>query len=236
MSKGIFIVGTDTEVGKTVVAAGLALVLKAKGMDVGLMKPVATGCLRKDGKLVSEDTAFLAGTIGEKDFDLINPVCFREALAPSVAASLENQEIDIFNLLKVYEKLKAKHSFLIVEGIGGLFVPITNKYCIRDLIVDLGLPTIVVGRIGLGTINHTLMTIELLRQAGISIKGFILNGLRKENESKADQTNPKVVEDLSKEKLLGTLPWIKGLDISRSEYGNLKQVFEESINLETIIP
>ncbi|HXV28180.1 MAG TPA: dethiobiotin synthase, partial [bacterium] len=152
MKPGIFITGTDTGVGKTVVAAGLALALKERGMKVGVMKPVATGCLGANGSLVSEDAVYLWEAAENEYPALTNPLRLRNPLAPHVAATLEKKEIDIKKIHDAYRELQKHYDFLIVEGIGGLFVPITKDYYVSHLIREMRLPLVIVARSGLGSI------------------------------------------------------------------------------------
>ena len=118
---GIFITGTDTEIGKTVVAGGLAAALKAAGVNVGVMKPIASGGIERKGHLVSEDAIFLKGAAQVDDaLDLINPICLRPPLAPSVAAAIEGVSIDLRQIDEAFAELCQRHEFIVVEGVGGL--------------------------------------------------------------------------------------------------------------------
>src|SRR3990167_2155347 len=149
MNKGIFITGMDTGVGKTVVTAGLVLSLKHKGLDVGIMKPIQSG-----GR---GDTEFLIKVSGVNDeIELINPYYLKKPLAPLTASEIEGVKIDITAIKNAFEELSRRHDIVIVEGIGGLLVPLTEDYFVSDLILELDIPVIVVSRVGLGTINHTL--------------------------------------------------------------------------------
>src|SRR3972149_2117218 len=161
MNKGVFITGTDTGIGKTVVSAGLALSLRHKGLDVGIMKPFQSG-----GR---EDTNFLIKASGVKDkFELINPCYFKKPLAPLTASEIEGVQIDIAAIKNAFDELCKRHEIVIVEGIGGLLVPLTEDYFVSDLILELDIPVVVVSRVSLGTINHTLLTIRQTEEAGIN--------------------------------------------------------------------
>lgn len=233
--KGIFITGTDTGVGKTVVAAGLAAALKAKGIDVGVMKPIQSGCRRHRGKLIPSDSLFLIKAAGIKDcLDLITPYRLFHPLAPSVASEIEKVEIDIKRILDAYKRLLELHDIVIVEGIGGLLVPIKKDYFIADLIRDLSIPIIIVARAGLGTINHTLLTVKYASFRGIEIIGIILNNVVGKRAGLAEKTNPEVVEELSGLPLLGIIPFIKELNVEKGTLGNLAEVFSTSLDLSFI--
>jgi len=155
MKPGIFITGTDTDVGKTVVAAGLALVLKERGIKVGVMKPVATGCGGPKGRLISPDAVFLFEAAENEFAPLTNPARFRTSSSPNIASIAEHKDIVIAQIKEAYEELQKHYDFIIVEGIGGLLVPLTPEdYYVANLIKDFDLPALVVARAGLGTINH----------------------------------------------------------------------------------
>ncbi|MBI2266456.1 MAG: dethiobiotin synthase [Armatimonadetes bacterium] len=176
MTKGYFITGTDTGVGKTLVAGGLAALYKNKGLNVGVMKPVATGCKRINNTLVSDDAVFLklAAEVDD-EYELINPVSLEQPLAPTVAARLSNTKIDSDKINTAFDTLCERHEYMIVEGIGGLLVPINEYYFVVDMAEEMELPVIVVCRPTLGTINHTLLTVSYARQHGLDVKGIIIN-------------------------------------------------------------
>lgn len=175
-SKGFFITGTDTGVGKTFVTAGIAAVLRGKGINVGVMKPVETGCIEKDGKLVPQDAVFLRKSAGVNDeIDLINPYRFKAPLVPSIASRLENKTIELNNIKECHDKLAAQHKVMLVEGVGGLLVPLNETETVADLIKLFQLPLIVIAESRLGAINHTLLTVKHAQSIGIEVKGIILN-------------------------------------------------------------
>ncbi len=234
MNAGIFITGTDTDVGKTVVSAGLSLVLRDRGMKVGVMKPVATGCYGNDGRLVSQDAAFLMEAAQNEYPPLSSPSRFRNALSPNVAAMLEKKEVDVPGILKRYRSLQKKYDFLIVEGIGGLMVPLKKDYYVANLIRDMGLPIVIVSYAGLGAINHTLLTVDAATIRGLTVRGIIFNRVSVTNYSLAELTNPKVIHDLSGVPILGSLPNIDGLNMDNCQFGNLKEIFQERIQVEKI--
>lgn len=231
---GIFIIGTDTGVGKTVVAAGLALVLKERGMRVGVMKPVATGCFGEGKRLISGDAVYLLEAAENERPYLTNPLRFRNSLAPSVASVIEKKEVPIEKILKAYRELQRHYDFIIVEGIGGLLVPLTKDYFVANLIHEFGLPLMVVARGGLGTINHTLLTIDAAIIRGFEIRGIIFNRMPRVNFSIAEITNPKVIHDITGIPVLGTLPELDDVDVETCRFGDLKEVFRERIDLDQL--
>jgi dethiobiotin synthetase len=188
--RGYFVTATDTAVGKTVVTAGLATALRARGRDVAVFKPVQSGALADDP---SGDAALLSA-------DCI--YAFSAPLAPLVAARAEGRTIALEPIVKRAEELGREHELLLVEGAGGLLVPLAEDLDLADLAVALGLPLVVVARAGLGTVNHTLLTIEAARVRGLELAGVILNG--KSDESTAD--NAALIEAGSGVRVLAQVP------------------------------
>ena len=235
MKAGIFITGTDTDVGKTVVASGLAMVLKDRGLKVGVMKPVATGCYGNDGRLVSHDAAFLMEAAQNEYPPLSCPSRFRNPLSPNVAAMLEKREVDVAGILESYRELQKLYDFIIVEGVGGLMVPLKKDYYVANLIRDMQLPMIIVSYAGLGAINHTLLTIDAAVIRGLELRGIIFNRVSVTNYSLAELTNPKVIHDLSGVPILGSLPEVEGLNMDSFQFGRLKEVFQERIQTDKIL-
>ena len=217
--QGVFITGTDTGVGKTVVACGLAAWCRAQGLDVGVMKPVATGgrWVRQAGgakRLVSDDAVRLARAAGtDDDWALINPVCFEEPLAPWTAARRLHTSIRLQRVYEAYRILAARHDVLIVEGVGGLLVPLTARTTVADVAKRMGLPLLVVARPGLGTLNHTLLTLQCLRQLKLPCAGVVVNhgmpAARQPMARLAERTNSKILTLLAP--LAGIAPFRPGL-------------------------
>jgi dethiobiotin synthetase len=236
MKPGIFITGTDTGVGKTVVAAGLALILRDRGLKVGVMKPIATGCTGPEGSLVSHDAVFLWEAAENEFPTLTNPSRFRNALAPHVAATLEKKEVDLKKVHNAYRELQKHYDFLIVEGIGGLLVPIAKDYFVSNLIREFHLPIVIVSRAGLGAINHTLLTVDAALIRGFQVRGIIFNRVSTFNYSMAEMTNPKVIHELTGIPILGSLPDVEDLDVETCRFGRLKEVFQERVRIDGILP
>lgn len=224
--KNVFITGTDTGVGKTLVAAALAAVLRKKGTDVGVMKPVATGGW--------DDARLLASAAEVKDnLFLVNPYCLGTPVAPAVAAEIEGIKIDIRKIKSAYETLSNRHDVLVVEGVGGLLVPIYKSYMVTDLINDLKLPVIIIARPGLGTINHTLLTIRQARASRIEVIGVIINNYNEENSGIAEKTAPDVIERIGKVPVLGIVRHIEGAETEEGFKALVKEV-EERVRFDLI--
>jgi dethiobiotin synthetase len=235
MKAGIFITGTDTEVGKTIVSAGLALCLRDRGIKVGVMKPVATGCYGAEERLISHDAAFLMEAAEDQFPPLHSPARFRNPLSPNVAAMLEKKEVNVDRILKSFRDLGKHYDYMIVEGIGGIMVPLKKDYYVANLIRDMKLPVIVVSHAGLGAINHALLTVDAAMIRGLEIKGIIFNRVAVSNYSLAELTNPKVIHDLSGVPILGSLPDIDDLQVESCSFGRLKDVFRERIQVDRIL-
>jgi dethiobiotin synthetase len=211
-NKGIFIAGTDTGVGKTFVAGGLAAALKKKGVDVGIFKPFESGTASGHS-----DYKYLKEMSGSQDpDDWICPYRFEEALAPAVAAERAKIEIDWCRVTDYFESIATKHDFVIVEGAGGLLVPLAPQKTNIDLIRECGFPVLLVARLGLGTINHTLLSLEYLRSQRIPCVGVILNQTTR-NAGIAEETNPDVLKKLSPLPILGVLPFMDKVNIDLFE-------------------
>jgi dethiobiotin synthetase len=204
-NRAFFVTGTDTGVGKTVVTALLASCMARRGVNVGVLKPVATGCEERDGALRSPDALFFKEILDP--IELINPVCFREPLAPSVAAKIEGKEVDLTVLDEAHESLLKRHDAILIEGIGGLLVPLKGKFSVADLALRWGVPILIVARPGLGTINHTALTISCARSKGLRIAGFVMNAIHPLQGDLAEETNPACIEDLCDVPYWGTIPY-----------------------------
>ncbi len=209
LAKSFFITGTDTGVGKTIVAGAIAAALKAKGMKVGVMKPAETGCRERRGELFSKDAAFLKKVSGSKmPIDLICPYRFPEPLAPAIAAVRAGVKIDLKLIRKNFEIIEAQSDVVLVEGAGGLMVPLTGKKLYLDLVAELGIPLIIVARAGLGTVNHTLLTVSAAKARKIEISAIILNQGRKNKPDAASATNPETIMRLCGIRRVYAMPFL----------------------------
>lgn len=175
---GLFITGTDTGVGKTFAAGILAAALRRRGVNVGVMKPVETGCPVVDGGLQPLDALALQRLAAvADDLALINPYRFVAPLSPWQAAQQVGRSIKRSRILSAWRTLQARHAFMLVEGAGGLLVPLRPGTCMADLALSLGLPLLVVARTTLGTINHTLLTVQAAEARGLRVAAVLLNHL-----------------------------------------------------------
>lgn len=196
MDKAFFVTATDTEAGKTFIAAGLARLAKAKGLSVGISKPISCGG-PEDAKFYKEKLDL------SESVDEINPVKFRQPLSPFAALKNEKVKIDLKKIKRSVESLRKNKDLVFVEGLGGALAPIFKDYYIADLIKSLEIPCIIISRAGLGTINHTMLTVEALRSRGLKIAGIIMNGFA--NSEISEGSNAEIIEELSKIKVIGRI-------------------------------
>ncbi len=172
--KGLFVTGTDTGVGKTLVSAALARRLTQMGHRVGVMKPVETGV--EAGLSDHSDAARLMAAAGVNDsLDLVSPYRFSAPVAPYAAAAAQGRVIELSEIVRQYDELAARYSCVVVEGAGGLLVPTGHDWDMGDLISRLDLPVLLVGRVGLGGINHALLTLESLERRQLRVLALLLN-------------------------------------------------------------
>ena len=226
--KSYFITGTDTDVGKTWITAGIASALKKMGIDIGIMKPFAAGTDQKVG-FKSEDTEILAKAAQIDDSEqLINPQFFPIPASPYTASESLGVKVDVDLVLQNFKKLLKIHEMMLVEGMGGILTPILKDYFVTNLIKDMGLDVIVVTRSRIGTINHTLLTCKMctiygLRVHGIIINNFDVNGYSI-NELKRD------LEKLTGIPVLGVMPNIKNFNLE-----TLRDSIEKEIDLQSLL-
>ncbi|MEI6125119.1 MAG: dethiobiotin synthase [Pseudomonadota bacterium] len=207
--KGYFITGTDTGVGKTMIAGALARALARSGRRVGVMKPFETGCTSRGDSLIPEDAVFLKEMSGcNEDIHRICPYRLRHPLAPLVAAAIEKVSIDIDRIKGIYLEMKKKYDVMLIEGAGGVMVPVAENLVTLDVIAMLNLPLLIVSRLSLGTINHTLLTVQQAQSRGIDVSGIILNQVSPV-KGLAEETNPEVLRKFSGVPLLGQMPFIE---------------------------
>jgi dethiobiotin synthetase len=207
---GLFITGTDTNVGKTYVAARIAAALTEKGLRVGVYKPVASGCPTIRGELVSEDAVSLWNGAGRPgDIAHVCPQRFAAALAPHLAARAAGKEVSADLLRSGLEYWRARSDVLIVEGAGGLLSPLTDDEYVADLAAELGFPLVVVTDNSLGTINRTLSTLVVAATCGdgLDVAGVIVNEPREAGADTSTATNLAELQARCMPTVLGLVPW-----------------------------
>jgi dethiobiotin synthetase len=172
--RGLLVTGSDTGVGKTVTAAAVARQWRREGRPFRVCKPAATGAVWRDGRLLSEDALALAAAAGEDDVAAVAPFVYEAAAAPPVAARLAGQELTLGALAAAVRRRQPPGGAVLVEGVGGLLCPLTAGHTVADLAGELGLPLVVVVRRSLGTLNHSLLTLEAAARRGLRVVGVVV--------------------------------------------------------------
>lgn len=223
MNQGIFITGTDTGVGKTVVTAGILRWLRGQGVDAVPMKPVQTGAVRQGGRLVAPDLVFSLAVAGIKpsagEAELMLPYAYEPACSPHLAGRLANRYAEIPEIVSCADKLLQNHQVIIVEGAGGIMVPLNESATMLDLMKALAYPVVLAARFSLGTINHTLLSVQALRAAGLNVLGVVFNRTEppqaKDGFIEAD--NPEAIARFGDVPVLGKLRYLKNAGADKTD-------------------
>ncbi|SFJ26360.1 dethiobiotin synthase [Thermoflavimicrobium dichotomicum] len=228
--KGLFITATDTGVGKTVVTAGLALALQEKGYKVAVMKPVQSGNLREDP--AGDGMCLKQWTRSSEPIERIVLYHFTLPVAPGVAAEKEGQVIELEQILRSYQDLAAQYDIVLVEGAGGLLVPLGRNWTVADLAKAMELPLLIVARPNLGTVNHTALTALWAKQKGLHPVGVVINGWSEEllAEDPSVAENPQWMEQLAGIPVLGKMPWLSELTTE-----TIREASQRSIDLQPLV-
>ena len=217
--RGVFVIGTDTGVGKTIVTGLLAKFLDDKGYKVITQKWAETGSVG-----FSKDVNFHLKLLGKKKHKIrehlsdISPYTFKFPSSPHLASSLERRKISIERIRKSFKSLEKAFDFVVVEGVGGALVPLNKRKLVIDVAKELNLPVLIVVGNKLGAINHTLLTIEALKARKMKIAGIVFNSLGDKGDSIILEDNPKIIEAISGQSISGSLPWAKDKDILHKSF------------------
>ncbi len=222
MANGLFITGTDTDVGKTVVSCALARGLRKAGVDVGVMKPAETGVL---AARPLDALAMIRAAKVEDELELVCPIQFEMPAAPQASALDANQVVSIERIQAAYKELQSRHSFMLVEGAGGLLVPLDEMTTMADLAEQLELPVLIVARASLGTINHTLLTLEACATRCLDVVGVVLSH-GASALSDADAKNLDILKHTLAEHLIGEI----------FPPANPEETAPEDAGLEAVLP
>ena len=226
--KSLFITGTDTDVGKTYITAGLAVVIRKMGIDVGVMKPFAAGTAQKKG-YKSEDIKILSKAAQACDPEkLVNPQFFPIPASPYTAWKNLKIKPKINSVLSSFKSLSKIHSMMLVEGMGGIMTPILKNYFVTDLIKDMKIPAVLVTRTKVGTINHTIMTVKMCEKYKIPIKGIIINDFDSDGYKIKELTRD--FKSLTGVPILGSIPFIN--DLSNA---SLYRIFKKNLDLKLLL-
>jgi len=214
MKCGVFITGTDTGVGKTVVAAAVAAVFARTGCEVGVMKPIETG-LTSSADAGSDAARLRAAAESNDALAEVRPYGFRRPLAPLDAARFEKRTIGLPKIMRAFRTLRARYQLLLVEGVGGPYVPITSSLKMLDLIYRMKFPAIVIGRAGLGGVNHALLTLAALRHKNIPVLALVLNRVSPTTTAIArtqERSTVRLLRQLAEVPVIGPLPHLSALE------------------------
>ncbi len=228
MLKSLFITGTDTDVGKTYITAGLAVTFRKMGIDVGVMKPFAAGTAQKKG-FKSEDIEILSNAAQVNDPEnLVNPQFFTIPASPYTAWKNLKIKPKINSVLSSFKSLSKIHSMMLVEGMGGIMTPILKNYFVTDLIKDMKIPAILVTRTKVGTVNHTMMTVKMCEKYKIPIKGIIINDFDSDGYKTKELTRD--LTSLTGVPILGSIPFINDLSDA-----SLYRIFKKNLDLKLLL-
>lgn len=215
MATGFFITGTDTHVGKTVTAAAIISILRDAGIDAVPMKPIQTGCPKQNGELVPEDIEFILKSTGltpsAAELKHMCPVRFESACSPHLAAERAGETISFGQIITAFHELASEHDVVVVEGAGGVLVPLVAGLTMLDLMKEFGLPVIVVTHPHLGTLNHTLLSLRELERSRLVVRGVVLTEKQPATWGYIEEDNRKTMEELSGIPVLGRIPFIPEL-------------------------
>jgi len=204
---GLFITATDTGVGKTVVTAAIAAACRAAGRRVGVCKPIATGCRLDREGLVSPDAEALAHFAdAPAPLHVINPIRYHPPISPNVAAEQDDRPIDFGQIADALDRIADQSDLVLVEGIGGIMVPLDEKRTVLDLARAIGYPVLVVTRPDLGTLNHTALTCRAIIDAGLRLAGLVINRYDPESTDPAVADNPRLLAGQNNTQVLATIP------------------------------
>ncbi|MEI7851000.1 MAG: dethiobiotin synthase [Kiritimatiellales bacterium] len=222
---GFFITGTDTGIGKTALSALLLAELRRRGISAAPMKAVQTGCVKEGLRLEASDLRYslsMAGmTVSEEDRALMSPYRFEPACSPHLAAELAGTEIELGQIISAAQELAVEYDTLIVEGAGGVLVPLNRRELMLDLMVKLNLPVLIAARPGLGTINHTLLSIRALKAAGLKIAGIVFIASEEGELGLIEEDNVVTAEQFEAVPVLGTIPFCPQLQESAPRFSDL---------------
>jgi dethiobiotin synthetase len=231
----IFLTGTDTAVGKTTVACGIAAALTQRGLKVGVFKPAETGCSPQPaGGIRPEDAVRLQFFAACRlDLRTICPYALHEPLAPLVAAQAEGMRIDVDELTRCHDTIASAHDITLVEGAGGLLVPLAPAFTYADLAARLNVPVVVVVGSRLGAINHALLTVRYAQSVGLRVLGYVINFLSPDADLAARSNVAVLAEWLGPP--LGVVPYLADMQVTESSRRRLAEVFTAALRLDALL-
>lgn len=236
MSKGIFIIGTDTDVGKTIISAGILYLIKKNKIKGVYFKGVLSGAYKKGEKLIPGDAEFVCNVSGiEESYENMVPYIYEAPVSPHLAGKLHENIANIKYIEKKLKYLEERYDYIVAEGSGGILCPIAegkSLFMLQDIIKLTGFDIVLVARAGVGTINHTVLTVKYAQSIGLNIKGIIINGYIKNNIAHKD--NIRMIENLTQIKIVGIIEKIENKR-DNSFIKEVRKQFENNIDIDAII-
>lgn len=234
-TRGTLITGTDTGIGKTTVACGIVAALRARGLSIGVYKPVETGCTYVKRILSGPDCRLLAAAAGEQQQpDQVASYLFELPAAPLIAAEAAGQRIDPLVLSQQYEALQKRFGHMIVEGAGGLMVPLADGYTYLDVARHLKLDIVVVVGSRLGCINHALLTFACIQASGLRMRGYVVNTLLPaKDDPVSPESNRRTIARFARYPDLGLFPYVAPKEVE--DYGKLASMAEDTLDLKSFL-
>lgn len=236
--RGLFVTGTDTDVGKTIITGAIAAAMKSRGIHVGVFKPLASGAVvNAQGKLISEDASFLmkAAGIAESFRSQVNAVCLKPSLTPAVAASESGITIDVERIIADVKKYAKKYEIVLIEGVGGITAPLWKDFLLADMMKAFDLPSVIVSHPRLGAINHTVLTYTYAKQKNIKVNGVILNRWQTESAGVLEERNIDYIEKMTGLPVIGRFPLANKIDVRVNCTEGLAELAEKSIDINKIL-
>jgi len=236
LGKSVSIAGTDTDIGKTAAAAAVLCALRGRGIDAVPMKPTQTGAALEGKRLVSLDLRFCT-TMADLMPDpaeeaLMAPYLFEPACSPHLAAAASGREISFAHIAESLARLLEKRQSVVVEGAGGLLAPLSEEKTQLDLMAQLDLPVILVARPGLGTINHTLLSLRELERAGLRVLGVVFCETQPMEWGEIEKDNWHTIERMGKTRILGRIPFLPGLTEGRIAPADFRRLATQHLHLD----
>ena len=233
MKQGLYLVGTDTEAGKTITAAALVAGLRARGLEMDYFKPVGSDAVEAQGVRVNPDAVLVCRAAGlDTPLQEMNPLCLEHPLSPLAAARLEGRRLEAEEVERILREGLERHAPCLVEGVGGLLVPLCDGLTFLDLMERLPLPVVLVARPGLGTINHTLLSLEALARRGLEVVGFVFSG--PEEPLAPGARNSQLIAEFSGAAFLGALPLLNTGPGGDLEPGRLAELAQAHLDLQAL--
>lgn len=235
--KAIGITATDTEFGKTVVSSCLAAGFRLMGIDTGVFKPAASGCVRTaEGKLISEDAELLmkGAGMGMEEHNNVVPYVLEAALAPAEASKLAGITLDKNVMEQAARKMMNAHELTVLEGVGGISAPLTDNYLVKDFFKALNLPVIIVVKPLLGNVNHAVLSAYYAQHEGLNVLGFIVNGWDEAHAGVLERSNLYYYEKLTGLPVLGKLPVLDRTLLTGADMAEAGKIAAANIDLQRI--